>query len=36
MFEVRPRIRGHFDDIGMRAYVDIEDLGPDKGGGGTT
>jgi hypothetical protein len=34
VFEVPPRSRGHFFDIGMRAYVDIGDVGPDQGKGG--
>ncbi len=34
VFEVPPRCRGHFFDIGMRAYVDTGDVGPDKGKGG--
>jgi hypothetical protein len=34
VFEVPPRIRGHFWDMGMRAYVDAGDVGPDKGKGG--
>ena len=34
VFEVPPRSRGHFWDLGMRAYVDIGDVGPDKGQGG--
>ena len=34
VFEVPPRSRGHFYDMGMRAYVDIGDVGPDKGKGG--
>jgi hypothetical protein len=34
VFEVPPRARGHFYDIGMRAYVDMGDVGPDKGEGG--
>jgi hypothetical protein len=34
VFEVPPRVRGHFYDMGMRAYVDIGDIGPDKGKGG--
>ena len=34
VFEVPPRCRGHFFDMGMRAYVDIGDVGPDKGKGG--
>ena len=34
VFEVPPRSRGHFYDMGMRAYVDIGDVGPDKGQGG--
>lgn len=34
VFEVPPRTRGHFFDIGMRAYVDAGDVGPDKGEGG--
>jgi hypothetical protein len=34
VLEVPPRARGHFFDIGMRAYVDIGDVGPDKGQGG--
>ncbi len=34
VFEVPPRSRGHFYDMGMRAYVDIGDVGPDKGEGG--
>jgi hypothetical protein len=36
VFEVSPCIRGHFYGKGMRAYVDIEDVGLDKGRGGTT
>lgn len=32
--EVPPRSRGHFFDIGMRAYLDTGDVGPDKGKGG--
>jgi hypothetical protein len=34
VFEVPPRCRGHFYDMSMRAYVDIGDVGPDKGKGG--
>ncbi len=34
VFEVPPRSRGHFYDMGMRAYVDIGDVGPDQGQGG--
>jgi hypothetical protein len=34
VFEVPPRSRGHFFDMGMRAYVDIGDVGPDQGKGG--
>jgi hypothetical protein len=34
VFEVPPRSRGHFFDIGMRAYVDNGDVGPDEGEGG--
>ena len=34
VFEVPPRSRGHFWDLGMRAYVDIGDVGPDGGDGG--
>ncbi len=34
VFEIPPRSRGHFYDMGMRAYVDIGDVGPDKGKGG--
>jgi hypothetical protein len=34
VFEVPARARGHFFDMGMRAYVDIGDVGPDKGKGG--
>jgi hypothetical protein len=34
VFEVPPRCRGHFYDMGMRAYVDMGDVGPDKGKGG--
>ncbi len=34
VFEVPPRAWGHFFDMGMRAYVDIGDVGPDKGKGG--
>ncbi len=34
VFDVPPRSRGHFWDMGMRAYVDIGDVGPDKGEGG--
>ena len=29
-----PRSRGHFYGMGMRAYIDIGDVGPDKGTGG--
>ncbi|HKJ87122.1 MAG TPA: DUF1254 domain-containing protein, partial [Gammaproteobacteria bacterium] len=32
--EVPPRCRGHIFDIGMRAYEDIGDVGPDRGAGG--
>ena len=34
VFEVPSRARGHFFDMSMRAYVDIGDVGPDKGKGG--
>ncbi len=34
VFVAPPRSRGHFFDMGMRAYVDIGDVGPDKGKGG--
>ena len=34
VFEVPPRVRGHFWDLGMRAYVDVGDVGPDGGAGG--
>ena len=34
VFDVPPRSRGHFWDLGMRAYVDIGDVGPDGGEGG--
>ncbi|MEE8607563.1 MAG: DUF1214 domain-containing protein, partial [Nitrospiraceae bacterium] len=34
VIEVPPRSRGHFFDIGMRAYQDTGDLGPDQGKGG--
>lgn len=34
VLEVPPRSRGHFFDIGMRAYVDSGDVGPDGGEGG--
>ena len=34
VFEVPPRSRGHFWDMGMRAYMDTGDVGPDKGEGG--
>lgn len=34
VLEVPPRSRGHFFDIGMRAYVDTGDVGPDGGEGG--
>jgi hypothetical protein len=34
VFEAPPRSRGHFFDMGMHAYVDIGDVGPDKGKGG--
>lgn len=34
VFDVPPRARGHFWDMGMRAYVDVGDVGPDKGKGG--
>lgn len=34
VFEVPPRIRGHFWDLGMRAYIDAGDVGPDDGQGG--
>lgn len=34
VFEVPPRVRGHIWDLGMRAYADIGDVGPDKGKGG--
>jgi hypothetical protein len=34
VIEVPPRTRGHFFDIGMRAYVDTGDVGPDGGDGG--
>jgi hypothetical protein len=36
VFEVSRRIRGNFYHMGMRVYVDIEDVGLDKGRGGTT
>ncbi len=32
--EAPPRCRGHIFDIGMRAYEDIGDVGPDRGDGG--
>ena len=32
--EVPPRVRGHIYDMGMRAYSDTGDLGPDKSKGG--
>lgn len=32
--EVPPRARGHIWDMGMRAYSDIGDVGPDGGAGG--
>jgi hypothetical protein len=34
VIEVPARTRGHFFDIGMRAYVDTGDVGPDQGHGG--
>ena len=34
VFEVPPRVRGHFYDMAMRAYVDVGDIGPDGGKGG--
>ncbi len=34
VIEVPPRSRGHFFDIGMRAYMDHGDVGPDQGQGG--
>ena len=34
VFEVPPRVRGHFWDLGMRAYEDVGDVGPDGGKGG--
>jgi hypothetical protein len=34
VFEIPPRGRGHFYDMGMRAYVDTGDVGPDQGKGG--
>jgi hypothetical protein len=34
VFEVPPRSRGHFWDLGMRAYLDVGDVGPDGGNGG--
>jgi hypothetical protein len=34
VFEVPPRSRGHFWDMGMRAYLDTGDVGPDGGEGG--
>ena len=33
--EIPPRVRGHFYDMGVHAYVDVGDVGPDKGKGGT-
>jgi hypothetical protein len=36
VFEIPPRGRGHFYDMGMRAYVDTGDVGPDQGRGGNT
>jgi len=35
VFEVPPRVRGHFWDLGMRAYLDVGDVGPDRGEGGS-
>lgn len=34
VIEAPPRCRGHVFDIGMRAYEDIGDVGPDRGAGG--
>ena len=34
VYEVPPRARGHLWDLGMRAYTDFGDIGPDKGKGG--
>ena len=34
VFEIPPRNRGHFWDLGMRALGDTGDIGPDGGGGG--
>ena len=34
VFEIPPRTRGHFWDMGTRAYSDIGDVGPDKSKGG--
>jgi len=34
VFEVPPRVRGHFYDMSTRAYVDVGDIGPDQGRGG--
>jgi hypothetical protein len=34
VFEIPPRVHGHFYDIGVHAYVDVGDVGPDKGKGG--
>jgi hypothetical protein len=34
VIETPPRSRGHFFDLGMRAYMDNGDVGPDKGQGG--
>ena len=34
VFEIPPRSRGHFWDLGMRALGDTGDIGPDGGAGG--
>ena len=34
VYEVPPRTRGHLWDLGMRAYTDFGDIGPDGGKGG--
>lgn len=34
VYEIPPRTRGHIFDLGMRAYEDVGDVGPDNGEGG--
>jgi hypothetical protein len=36
VFEAPARVRGHIWDMGMRAYSDIGDVGPDGGEGATS